>query len=210
MSGIMTMNGVNAAKGLQGTSRTQAATFSGLGAQLQAPPQGMSGPMLSATAPQGSSYTAGAGMGGGTSRYAHLGTNLASVSNSAARLPQSDSHGVVAGQGQQANVGQAPPRMTPEEMQDPANAAMAGYQYAAGNDRMGGDSGADNTVGNAPPGGGGGGANALGRPDQPGAGQGPTYAPQLPEQPTLTPQGPPNKYARMSTSLAANSPNRVM
>lgn len=129
-----TMNGVNAAKGLQGTERTQQATFAGLGAPLQSAPQGMGGPqMMAPQAAQGSSYTIGNGMQGtgratlaGTQASALAGYNVADTANQ---------QGVVAGHQQQANVGQPPPQMTQAQMQDPANAAMAGFQFAAGQDQ---------------------------------------------------------------------------
>ncbi len=108
------LNAVNASRGLQGTNRQTAATFAGSGAPLAAPPQGMAGGMAQAIQQiGGSSYTKGMGMG-------------------AVGSPT----GVVPGQQVASAVPyQAPTQMTQAEMQDPNNAAMAGFQFAQSQDR---------------------------------------------------------------------------
>ena len=120
--GFSSMNAVNSVKGLQGTSR-QSSTFTGLGGAPQAP--GMQAPLQTAQAvPQGSSYSTSGGMQN-TAR-----TNDVNLTNYAS-MP--DANGVIAGQqGKMADVGQVGPRLTNAEMQDPANAALAGFQFAQG------------------------------------------------------------------------------
>jgi len=119
--GFSSMNAVNSAKGLQGTSR-QSSTFTGLGGAPQAP--GMQAPLQTAReAPMGSSYSTSGGMQNTARTNVNL-TNYASMP---------DANGVIAGQqGKMADVGQVGPRLTNAEMQDPANAALAGFQFAQG------------------------------------------------------------------------------
>jgi hypothetical protein len=137
------LNAVNAAKGMQGTNRQAAATFAGAGAPLTGAPQGMTVDYGAGVAPQGSSYTQGAGMGGGSSGVSSLATNApkeygTAQAGGAIGMLQSGalSNGVVPGKTVPSAVPQqAPPQMSAAEMQDPNNAAMAGFQFAAGNDR---------------------------------------------------------------------------
>jgi hypothetical protein len=53
-----------------------------------------------------------------------------------AMADMANSNGVVTGrQGPMANIGQQAPQLTQAEMQDPANAAMAGFQFASTQDQ---------------------------------------------------------------------------
>ena len=114
------MNAFNASKGMSGTQRATSATFNPAQSQpLQAAPQGMSGG--ESVPPIGSSYTAQGGMMG-TGRQRTV-------------IDMPNAQGVVAGRPQQANVGQPPPQLTAAQMQDPANAAMAGFQFAGTQDQ---------------------------------------------------------------------------
>lgn len=129
--GFSSMNAVKSAKGLQGTTR-QSATFTGQAAGPAAagmdPSAGMQGPLQSAHAvPQGSSYSTSGGM---------QNTSRTNAMNANAYNTMPDANGVIAGQqGRMADVGQVGPQLTAAEMQDPANAAMAGFQFAQGQDR---------------------------------------------------------------------------
>jgi hypothetical protein len=116
-------------RGLGATARVGSATFTGDPGRGGA---GMSTPGAQPpTPPQGSSYTLGAGMGG-TSRYA--GMNLAGgTSKMAQQLGSNPNLAVSPFAG--ADIGQNAPRMSIEEMQDPANAAMAGFSFAATQDQ---------------------------------------------------------------------------
>jgi len=126
-------NQVQAAKGLAGTSRQANATFSGLSGRLQGPPQGLQGPsgQVAQQAPQGSSYSLSGGMQQ-TGRNM-TGRNMNTTPNRYANMP--DASGVIAGQpGKMADVGQVGPGLTSAQMQDPENAALAGFQFAQGQD----------------------------------------------------------------------------
>ncbi len=126
-----TMNGVTAAKGLAGSARDTTATFNPTASQPLPQggyAQGMGGP-APAPEPTGSSYTHGGGMGlssripgsaGGPTQRLEMGPN---------------DHGVAAGQTMASPIGQAPRPMTAEEMNDPDNAALAGFAFAATQDR---------------------------------------------------------------------------
>ncbi len=135
------LNGVNASKGLQGSNRTSAATFAGAGAPLQGAPQGMTNGSMQAAPALGSSYTRGAGMTGGPltqGLYGDANSKMSGGPSGAVGLQQSGhlSGGVVPGQGVASAVPyQAPTQMSQAEMQDPNNAAMAGFQFAQSQDR---------------------------------------------------------------------------
>jgi hypothetical protein len=113
MNNVTSFNATQAAKGMQGTNRQRQASFNQVQAQpLQGAPQGM-GPGLQQPQPaQGSSYTRGAGM---------MGTGP---------VPQQPGSPM-----QPSPIGPPPPQMTMAEMQDPANAAMAGYAFSATQDQ---------------------------------------------------------------------------
>ncbi len=119
------INAFNASKGLGGTSRTNTATFNPASSQpidAAQPPAGMVGPPKElAPRAMGSSYTIGAGMQG-------TGRNMAMID-------APNNQGVVTGRTQMADVGQQAPALSAAEMQDPNNAALIGFQLAAGQDR---------------------------------------------------------------------------
>lgn len=119
------MNAVNASKGMQGTSRQNEATFTGLGGALQGPSQGM-GPAQppAPAAPQGSSYSRGNGM-----------TMANANPYRVAMADQPDDNGVIAGRPMGHNLGAVPRGLTQEQMQDPENAALAGFQFSQSQDQ---------------------------------------------------------------------------
>ncbi len=124
MTGLNSLNGVNAARGMQGTARMNTATFNPTASgPMSGPAQGMSAPM--AAAPTGSSYTRGMGM---------LGTGMVPGSSQVTRATGGpDAGGVVAGrEGRNPVMGM--PQEAPIDMTDPNNAAMAGYAFAATQD----------------------------------------------------------------------------
>ncbi len=147
---IPTMNGVNASNGMQGTTRNDSATFAG---PPVAGPAGMAGGTTGTTAATGSSYTKGAGMSGGPlTPWVSGDTQMPAQTGGAIGMVKSGAlnGGVVPGQG----VASAVPRqeaqqMSQADMQDPTNAAMAGFQFAAGNDAA--PSAATGAVQAAPP-----------------------------------------------------------
>ncbi len=140
------MNGINAAKGMSGTTRQTTAAFTPTTQPLSAPPQGMTPPpqpvqnymgavtgKINPTAPTsggtqglsvignpyaGSSYTKGNGMRGGNDK---VGLSVAAGPNP---------NGVVAGIAGPSAVGPMPtgPQFDPN---DPRNAALAGYMAGA-------------------------------------------------------------------------------
>lgn len=135
---VTTMNGVNASKGMQGSSPTTTPTFAGNGVPITGPLVGMTGGTTQASAPVGSSYTKGAGMNPLLAGAMHDGNYQKSAQTGGAiGLQQSGalSGGVVPGQGVASAVPyQGASQMSQAQMQDPENAAMAGFQFAAGND----------------------------------------------------------------------------
>lgn len=135
--GFATMNGVNAARGMQNTKPNGPATFQ----QAYQPQAGGVGNPYQAPAAQsamGSSYTAQGGMmgtgrgpqGGGaqqSSMYApmHVGA-VGAASNGQNTSGNANGHGVVAGQTMPSAVGPEQ-QMPPFDPNDPNNAALAGY-----------------------------------------------------------------------------------
>ncbi len=125
------LNGVNAAKGLQGSNRMTGVTFAGAGAPLQGAPQGMSGGSMQAAPVLGSSYTKGLGMQAAQpssgSMSGQTGGAIGMVNSGAL------SGGIVPGKQVPSAVPYAPPQMMSQaDAQDPNNAAMAGFAHAAG------------------------------------------------------------------------------
>ena len=132
------LNGVNAAKGLQGTSRQANATFSGLSGPIQGPPQGMAAPQgpVAQAAPVGSSYSLGGGMQGTGRTLGLTKADAGPLRSLTGGENTPDANGVISGKQQaMANVGQVGPQLTQAQMQDPENAAMAGFQFAQSQDR---------------------------------------------------------------------------
>ena len=131
------LNAINSSKGMQGTSRDTSANFNQAAAQpLQGPPQGMGGPAGSLASPTGSSYTRGAGMMTGYNPRSIGGVQSNPNAIQGAQRDLTEANGVnPGGTVPMADIGGQLPQMTPEEMQDPANAAMAGYQFAATQDQ---------------------------------------------------------------------------
>lgn len=130
--GFQSYNATQATKGLQGTGRQANATFQGLSGALQGPPQGLQGPPgPTQQAATGSSYSLSGGMQG-TGRGPLTERTMGGATNYA-NLP--DENGVIAGGQGRANVGQMGPQLTEAQMQDPENAAMAGFQFAQSQDQ---------------------------------------------------------------------------
>jgi hypothetical protein len=131
------MNGVNAAKGMAGTARANSATFNPEAAAPIAPGaavgmQGASAPAHLAQ-PGGSSYTIGAGMQNTGRAASAQGQASNMIQNGQVDL---NGTGVLPGrQGPMADIGQQAPQMSLAEMQDPANAALAGYAFSATQDK---------------------------------------------------------------------------
>lgn len=130
------LNGVNAARGIGGTVRANTATFNqAAAAPLAGQAQGMGPQSAAASSPLGSSYTQGAGM----QNTGRMGTSMDQVGSVGEldQLANVDPHGVNPGrQGKMANVGAMPAPMSTADMQDPENAALAGYAYSATQDKQ--------------------------------------------------------------------------
>lgn len=162
--GFDVSNGFKPVVGLGGTSRVASATFNGDPGQHSA---GMGQQPQAPASPAGSSYTMGAGMGG-TGRFSNVQLN-GTMSKAAEDVGQrfgSDPRYQTNPWGD-ADIGQSGPQMSEADMQDPANAAMAGFQFAASQDQAPSAS-----------------TNGPGRPQPPRPPQGTTQSPQQPQQVT--------------------------
>jgi len=130
--GFNVSNGFRPAAGIGGTARAASATFNQDPGQAA---QGMGQGMQPAAPTQGSSYTLGNGMGG-TSRYAGITVNggpTKAAQSIGAKFGSDPNYQVSPWAG--ADIGQNAPKMSIEDMQDPANAAMAGFGWAATQDQ---------------------------------------------------------------------------